>query len=161
LEQRHLTDEELENVRARAEDGTRFEGRLALVQALRAGKDGIVAAGQDKVAEFPGIYEPGGALYPPVRKEHCEKDFHTYLQIVTYATAAGRPLFSNEEGVEIMQEMFGEMKVPVEPMIAGVRGLKEESRRVAQVSGHEEAWPVAAGAWEHLITCLSGVPVSA
>ncbi|EKX40077.1 hypothetical protein GUITHDRAFT_75898, partial [Guillardia theta CCMP2712] len=97
---------------------------------------GLAGAARQKVYDkFPGITEPGGGLYPPIRAEACWRDFSTFLKLVSYGTLAGNPNIADDEGSEIMGKLYREMKVPLDAMEEGVKGLRDASLEHVRTRG--------------------------
>lgn len=72
LSRRYLNSADLtalQNHAAATGDSADFERRRGLVELLERKRDAIVAEGKSRVDRFPGIYEPGGGLYPPIRAQ--------------------------------------------------------------------------------------------
>jgi len=155
-EQRYLTPEDLSSIEAAPSTSSApFSDRSALVDVLQANNLAIIAEAKKRVDAFPGIYEEGGGLYPPVRAERCMRDFHTFLQVVCYATAAGEPNFSNPKGAAILRELYSEMDVPLDPMLEGVEGLRDASNEWAAQDGvPAAAWGDADASFGHLLQVL-------
>lgn len=120
---RYLTDQDLAGLGAEAENG-----RVA--QLLRDRAEEIVTdARQTVLAQYPGITEPGGNLYPAMRAEACWRDFWHFLRCVTYGIATGCDRFTHAEGLGYMNELYQELKVPLPAMVTGLEALKTESLR--------------------------------
>lgn len=159
-ENRYLTDEELDRVvKETAGDGTSCgpSERKAIASVIREQHQAIIQSARSRVYDkFPGIDQPGGGLYPAVRAEACWRDFDKFLQCVSYGTAAGVSSFTDASGAAIMGELYQEMKVPLDAMREGARGLREATQSAAQGAGPEAQAGVRAAedALAHLITVL-------
>lgn len=123
-EGRYLTDEEL----------GQLEGAQAtpdLVQSARFLRDNakeiVTDARQSVLAAYPGITEPGGDLYPAMRAEACWRDFWHFLRCISYGIASSNSAFTSDEGLGYMNELYGELKVPLPAMVTGLESLKRES----------------------------------
>lgn len=122
---RYLTDEDLAALSVEFPQGT---AHLETVKFLRDRADEIVSKARAKVlAEFPGITEKGGDLYPPVRAENCWRDFWHFLRSITYGIAGNQPEFTSAEGLQAMELLYQELRVPLEAMIVGLENLKTVS----------------------------------
>jgi allophycocyanin-B len=98
------------------------------VRWLRDHADEIVTAARSQVLErFPQITESGGELYPPPRAQACWRDFWHFLRCITYGIAGGRIDYTSEEGLQSMEWLYQELKVPLPAMVVGLEALKEAS----------------------------------
>jgi hypothetical protein len=143
-EGRYLTDEDLETIKNRSQQTV----LLSLEQAkfLREKASEIVAEARKKVLEhFPNITQPGGGLYPPERAEACWRDFWHFLRCITYGIAGQKTSFTSQKGIENMQLLYQELRVPLEAMILGLENLKpiileqlegEESKNLSPYFDH-------------------------
>lgn len=52
-------------------------------------------------------------------------DLAYYLRILSYATAAGSTDFLHKENLALHAEMYSELKVPVEAVVAGITAMKD------------------------------------
>lgn len=77
------------------------------------------------IAEFPGIDQPGGGLYPEFRAKACWRDLNEFARVVAYGAACGTGVLSTR-GVEIMKQMYDELQVPLEAMKRGVQVMADE-----------------------------------
>ncbi|MEO9127504.1 MAG: phycobilisome protein [Microcoleus sp.] len=133
-ESRYLTDEDLEQIKILVPDTS-----LMLEQArlLREQAPHLVANAREKVlADFPNIAEPGNDLYPPARAEACWRDFWHFLRCVTYSIAGENPEFTSQAGLENMELLYQELRVPVAAMLCGLEQLKTVS--LQQFSSEEQ-----------------------
>mmetsp|Transcript_36299 Transcript_36299/g.81758 ORF Transcript_36299/g.81758 Transcript_36299/m.81758 type:complete len:238 (-) Transcript_36299:230-943(-) len=147
---RFVTDSEIA-------DGKFSAARAKLMKILRDNEVSIIGEARKKVYdEFPGIAEPGGGLYPPIRAESCWRDFSTFLKIVSYGTLAGNPVIADEEGSIIMGKLYREMKVPLDAMEVGVKGLRDASFEQVRTKASEVVgeWPECQATFNHLIDVL-------
>lgn len=118
----YLTDEDLA---ALSVEFLSANDRLQVAKLLRDRADQIVSQAREQVlAQFPGITEAGGDLYPPVRAENCWRDFWHFLRCVTYGIAGGQPEFTSAEGLHYMELLYQELRVPISAMIVGLENLK-------------------------------------
>ena len=100
--------------------------------------------------QFPGILEPGGRLYPPMRADACWRDFWHFLRCVTYGIAGGRRDYISQLGMHYMEALYGELQVPIAVMSQGLKELK-----TASLNRLSESEQVAIGPYfDHLILHL-------
>lgn len=119
---RYLTDEDIEKIKTLSPENT---SGLAKAQLLRDNAPEIVdKARQQVLATFPNITEPGGDLFPPARAEACWRDYWHFLRCITYGIAASKTEYTSKEGLENMQLLYEEMRVPLEAMVLGLENLK-------------------------------------
>lgn len=119
---RYLTDEDSEKIKALSV--STILG-LEKAQLLRDNATDIVnKARQQVLATFPNITEPRGDLYPPARAEACWRDYWHFLRCITYGIASGKTEYTSQEGLENMQLLYEEMRVPLEAMVLGLENLK-------------------------------------
>jgi hypothetical protein len=139
----YLTDEDLSAIGA---------GLLtATLQTLRDQADEIVTEARSQVlAQYPGITEPGGALFPALRAEACWRDFWHFLRCVTYGIASGMPRFTGEEGLHFMDLLYQELKVPLPAMVSGLEALQVASLRRLDPSVAPNVVPC----FEHLVAAM-------
>ncbi|MEO0946548.1 MAG: phycobilisome protein [Cyanobacteria bacterium J06641_5] len=121
-EGRYLTDADLIILEATAIPSA---AQLAAARLLRDRASEIVTAARKQVlANYPGIAEPGGSLYPAVRAEACWRDFWHFLRCITYGIAGGQLEFMSAEGLHYMNLLYQELRVPLEAMVSGLEALK-------------------------------------
>jgi Phycobilisome protein len=89
----------------------------------------IDEAKAEVLAQFPGITEPGGGLYPPERAAACWRDFWQFLRCVTYGVAGQRADYTSSIGLDYMNQLYRELQVPLPAMVAGMQALKSASLR--------------------------------
>jgi hypothetical protein len=131
---KYLTDEDLAVLSA---DETNTATNTAKV--LRDRADEIVTAARQQVlAQFPGITEPGGDLYPEIRAQSCWRDFWHFLRCVTYGIAGGNSQFLSTEGLHYMNLLYQELNVPLAAMLVGLEALKAESLQRIESDKSEE-----------------------
>ncbi|MBT9316794.1 globin family protein [Leptothoe spongobia] len=127
-----------------------------IARSLRDHASTIVDTARAQVlAQFPGITEPGGGLYPPMRAEACWRDFWHFLRCITYGIAAQRTDYTSAVGLTYMEQLYQELQVPLDAMVFGLQSLKTASKQQltqldltisdAQIEPH----------FDHLITALS------
>ncbi len=121
----YLSDEDLAVIQ-----GAGTGPLTATVQTLRDQAAEIVTEARSQVlAQYPGITEPGGDLFPALRAEACWRDFWHFLRSVTYGIASGTPQFTNPEGLHYMNLLYQELKVPLPAMVTGLEVLQAASLR--------------------------------
>lgn len=122
---RYLSDTDLA---ALAATGIPAAENLAAAKLLRDRAAEIVTEARERVlADFPGIAEPGGDLYPAPRAEACWRDFWHFLRCVTYGIAGGKAEFTSPEGLHYMDLLYQELRVPLAAMVAGLLALERSS----------------------------------
>jgi Phycobilisome protein len=145
----YLTDEELATIAAAAPD---FSTLFPVVRLLRDQAPTIIDEARAGVlTAFPGITEPGGALYPAERADACWRDFWQFLRCVTYAIAGEHPHYTSHHGLEAMQQLYTALNVPLDAMVFGLKGLKVASLRRVDPAMADRLSPY----FEHLIARVS------
>ena len=95
---------------------------------LRDQAEEIVTQAREQVlAQYPGITEPNGDLYPQARAQACWRDFWHFLRCITYGIAGGLTQYTSSEGLHYMELLYQELQVPLPAMISGLEGLKAAS----------------------------------
>jgi len=98
---------------------------LATAKKLRDNAKEIIDRARIKVLEkYPDITEPGGALYPPIRAEACWRDFWQFLRCITYGIAGENCNYLSQEGLQNMELLYRELRVPLRAMVTGLENLK-------------------------------------
>lgn len=147
-EGRYLTDEDLEKIK---DLSPATYSSVERAQLLREKASDIVAqARQQVLATYPNITEPNGDLYPPERAEACWRDFWHFLRCITYGIAGNSPQFTSPEGLENMQLLYQELRVPLPAMICGLENLKHFS--LQQFNDEEQQFLIPY--FDHLIDAL-------
>ncbi|MGB3292841.1 MAG: phycobilisome protein [Phormidesmis sp.] len=124
----------------------------AVVKQLRDQAPDIVNEARAEVLQsFPGILEPGGGLYPPLRADACWRDFWHFLRCITYGIAGQRQHYTSPEGLAAMKQLYAELSVPLPAMVTGVKGIKKASLSRFP----DEDYAAIAPYFDHLITQLS------
>eukprot|EP00177_Eucheuma_denticulatum_P001047 GFKZ01001909.1.p1 GENE.GFKZ01001909.1~~GFKZ01001909.1.p1 ORF type:complete len:233 (-),score=38.41 GFKZ01001909.1:1045-1743(-) len=77
------------------------------------------------IDEFPGIDQPGGGLYPEFRAKACWRDLNEFARVAAYGAVCGTGVLSTT-GVEIMKQVYEELKVPLEAMKKGVQVMADD-----------------------------------
>lgn len=145
-EKRYPSDEDLTAIAAVGVDA------IAAVKQLRDQAADIVDEARAGVLQtFPGILEPGGGLYPPMRAEACWRDFWHFLRCITYGIASQQQTYTSPEGLAAMEQLYEELQVPLPAMVEGLKGIKKASLRRFPAS----AQPALAPYFDHLIAQLS------
>ena len=121
-EGRYLSDEDIEQIVTFAPEITSSTTQAKL---LRDRASEIVAqARREVLAAYPQILEPGGDLYPPARAEACWRDFWHFLRCITYGIAGRSTDYTSEIGLNYMEQLYQELKVPLPAMVLGLEKLK-------------------------------------
>jgi Phycobilisome protein len=121
-ESRYLTDEDIAQIQAIAPD---LAPNLAQGKVLRDNVVEIVSNARAVVLEAnPGITEPGGGLYPPLRAEACWRDFWHFLRCISYGVSGQRLDYTSDRGLGYMEQLYQELQVPLEAMILGLEQLQ-------------------------------------
>ena len=124
-ERRYLTDEDFAEILRLAPKMT------ALVPAaivLRDQAKEIVDEARSKVlAQYPGITDSGGRLFPAERADACWRDFWHFLRSIHYGIAGGRREYTSQLGLHHMEALYKELLVPIDAMTSGLKYLKESS----------------------------------
>ncbi|MEM6868530.1 MAG: phycobilisome protein [Cyanobacteria bacterium P01_C01_bin.121] len=124
----------------------------SVVRTLREEAASIVDEARAVVlTTFPDILEPGGGLYPPMRAEACWRDFWQFLRCITYGIASGQHHYTSTLGLEAMEQLYDELKVPLSAMVTGLIGVKRASLKRFPV----ESYPALSPYFDHLIARLS------
>lgn len=119
---RYLTQAELEKIQTIIPDLSSSVDRAGI---LGEKASEIVEKARVKVLEkFPKITHPGGDLYPAQRAEACWRDFWHFLRSITYGIAGNTLLFTSQQGLNNMELLYQELKVPLGAMVCGLEYLK-------------------------------------
>ena len=119
---RYLSDRDLEQLITLVPE---LSQSLNQAQLLRDNATDLVAQARAEVlAYYPNITEPGGDLYPPARAEACWRDYWHFLRCITYGIAGRSLQFTSDEGLNYMEQLYQELKVPLGAMILGLEKLK-------------------------------------
>jgi hypothetical protein len=144
-EGRYLTDEDLEQIKTLSPS---LSSSVEKAKLLREKATDIVGEARKKLLEqFPNIDRPGEDLYPPERAEACWRDFWHFLRCITYGIAGKTTQFTSQEGLNNMQLLYEELRVPLEAMVFGLENLKVFSLKEFQEQEQEELKPY----FNHLI----------
>lgn len=138
-ESRYLTDEDLAQIQAIAPELTQ---NLAQGKVLRDRAMEIVSDARAVVLEAnPGITEPGGGLYPPLRAEACWRDFWHFLRCISYGVSGQRLDYTSDRGLSYMEQLYQELQVPLEAMILGLEQLKVFSLKYFEPAAQQDLAP--------------------
>ena len=119
---KYLTDDEIEKLKTLVPSLT--EG-LKRGKVLRDNVSGIVSQSRAVVLDAnPGILEPGGGLYPPSRAEACWRDFWHFLRCISYGVSGQSVNYTSDRGLGFMEQLYQELKVPLDAMVLGLEQLK-------------------------------------
>lgn len=156
-EKRYPSDEDLAALSAaitRPDQAMVTDGvdAIATVKQLRDQAADIVDEARSGVLQkFPGILEPGGGLYPPMRAEACWRDFWHFLRCITYGIAGQQEAYTSPAGLVAMEQLYEELQVPLPAMVEGLKGIKKASLKRFPAF----AQPALAPYFDHLIEQLS------
>ena len=121
-EGRYLTDEDIEQIKASVPG---LSQGLAQGKVLRDNVADIVSQARKAVlAANPQITEPGGGLYPPMRAEACWRDFWHFLRCISYGIGGQSVDYTSDRGLDYMEQLYQELKVPLDAMVLGLEQLK-------------------------------------
>ncbi|MEL6136970.1 MAG: phycobilisome protein [Cyanobacteria bacterium J06626_23] len=124
----YLSDDDLTALALAQPEGNQPTGPLAAARQLREQAAALVDQARAEVlAAFPGITEPGGALFPAIRAEACWRDFWQFLRCVSYGVAAQRTDYTDPTGLHYMEQLYQELQVPLPAMVRGLESLKTAS----------------------------------
>ncbi len=144
----YLTDAEYQQIAALSPQTSSL---IPVSQLLRDRVVEIVDEARAEVLnQFPQITEPGGGLYPAERAEACWRDFWHYLRPITYGLAGGQAQYTSADGLKNMQDLYQELRVPLDAMCVGLEGIKAASLKRIDLSQHETVIPY----FDHLIAQL-------
>lgn len=147
-EGRYLTDEDLQQLQDSVPTGLPW---VSVAQQFREQAPAIVDEARTQVlAEFPGITDPGGGLYPAIRAEACWRDFWHFLRCMTYGMAGAQVPYTSDVGLGYMRELYQELQVPLDAMVMGLEGIKTASLSRVDPAQHGSLAPY----FDHLIECL-------
>ena len=145
-EGRYLTDEDIKQIVTLVPQLATSTDRA---QFLRDKVQEIVAQARgDVLTAYPQITEPGGDLYPPARAEACWRDFWHFLRCITYGIAGRSTDYTSEVGLDYMEQLYRELKVPLPAMVLGLEKLKFYSLQQFEEQQRETLAPY----FERLIT---------
>ncbi len=118
----YLTDEDIKQIKTLVP--SLFQG-LEQGKILRDSVSKIVSNARGVVLDAnPGILEPGGGLYPPMRAEACWRDFWHFLRCISYGISGQSINYISDRGLKYMEQLYQELDVPLEAMVLGLEQLK-------------------------------------
>lgn len=156
-DKRYLTDADLTAVKVAgihpdpAFVATHLDPQTVVVTLREQAADIVDEARAVVLTTFPNILEPEGGLYPPFRAEACWRDFWQFLRCITYGIAGQQHHYTSTDGLEAMEQLYEELKVPLPAMVTGLIGIKRASLKRFSV----ESYPALAPYFDHLIARLS------
>jgi hypothetical protein len=119
---KYLTDAEIETIKTLVPSLS--EG-LKQGKILRDHVNEIVSQARGVVLDAnPGILEPGGGLYPPMRAEACWRDFWHFLRCISYGIGGQSVNYTSDRGLSYMEQLYQELSVPLDAMVLGLKQLK-------------------------------------
>ncbi|NJK55152.1 MAG: phycobilisome protein [Pleurocapsa sp. SU_5_0] len=138
-ESRYLRDEDIAQIQAIAPN---LAPNLAQGKVLRDRVVEIVSDARAVVLEAnPGITEPGGGLYPPLRAEACWRDFWHFLRCISYGISAQRIDYTSDRGLSYMEQLYQELEVPLDAMVLGLEQLKVFSLKYFEPAAQKDLEP--------------------
>lgn len=148
-ERRYLSDADLAALQTQAPAQA---GYLPIVRQLRDQVGDIVDEARSQVlATFPDITQPGGGLYPAERAQACWRDFWHFLRCITYGIAGQHPHYTSQPGLQAMQQLYQELRVPLDAMVVGLAGIKTASLNRLDPADRPALTPY----FDHLIAQMS------
>ena len=119
---KYLNDEDIERLKTLVPS---LSSNLEYGKVLRENVKEIVSKARAVVLDAnPGILEPGGGLYPPMRAEACWRDFWHFLRCISYGVSGKSVEYTSDRGLGYMEELYRELEVPLDAMILGLEQLK-------------------------------------
>ena len=119
---RYLTDEEIAAIITLVPN---LSSSLKQGKLLRDNVNDIVSQAREIVLQAnPGILEPGGGLYPPLRAEACWRDFWHFLRCISYGVSGQSVDYTSDRGLNYMEQLYQELQVPLDAMVLGLEQLK-------------------------------------
>ncbi|AFZ36551.1 Phycocyanin [Stanieria cyanosphaera PCC 7437] len=152
---RYLSDQDIKQIQTLTPQLTTSTTQA---QLLRDRVEEIVSQARAEVlAAYPQITEPGGDLYPPARAEACWRDFWHFLRCITYGIAGQSVEYTSTTGLGYMEQLYQELKVPLEAMVLGLEKLKYYSLQQFEEQEKIQLAPY----FEHLINKMKGFSLTA
>ena len=119
---KYLTDAEIEQIKTLVPS---LSQGLEQGKTLRDNVSEIVSNSRSVVLDAnPGILEPGGGLYPPMRAEACWRDFWHFLRCISYGVGGQSTNYTSDRGLGYMEQLYQELEVPLDAMVLGLEQLK-------------------------------------
>ncbi|MEM8829286.1 MAG: phycobilisome protein [Cyanobacteria bacterium P01_G01_bin.19] len=138
-EGKYLTDQEIEKIRTAMPS---LAAGLQQGKVLRDKVKSIVSNARSVVLDAnPGILEPGGGLYPPMRAEACWRDFWHFLRCISYGISGQSTNYTSDRGMSFMEQLYRELEVPLDAMVLGLEQLKVFSLREFELEERENLEP--------------------
>ncbi len=135
----YLTDEEIEKIKTLVPD---LSQGLEQGKLLRDNVNEIVSQARGVVLDAnPGILEPGGGLYPPLRAEACWRDFWHFLRCISYGISGQSVNYTSDRGLGYMEQLYQELEVPLDAMVLGLEQLKVFSLKEFQPEQQDDLKP--------------------
>ena len=132
----YLSDDDIQQI---INNAPQLKENLSQAKKLRDKAEDIVEKARKEVlVQFPQITQPGGGLYPAIRAEACWRDFWHFLRCISYGVAGKITNFTSEEGLQNMELLYEELKVPLPAMIVGLENLKIHSLAEFSPIQHQE-----------------------
>jgi len=136
---KYLTDEEIEKIKTLVPG---LSQGLSQGKLLRDNVNEIVSQARAVVIEAnPGILEPGGGLYPPMRAEACWRDFWHFLRCISYGISGQSVNYTSDRGLSYMEQLYQELEVPLDAMVLGLEQLKVFSLKEFEADSQENIEP--------------------
>ncbi|NJM69859.1 MAG: phycobilisome protein [Scytonema sp. RU_4_4] len=147
-EGRYLTDEDLQQIQTISPETSEL---IPVARLLRDRSGEIVNEAREQVLRtFPNITQPGGGLYPAERAEACWRDFWHFLRCITYGIAGHSTEYTSPSGLNSMNLLYQELRVPLDAMVIGLENIKIASLK--RIDSDQQA--ALAPYFDHLITQL-------
>lgn len=138
-EGKYLSDENIEKLKTLVPS---LSPNLERGKVLRDNVKEIVSKARAVVLDAnPGILEPGGGLYPPMRAEACWRDFWHFLRCISYGVSGKSTEYTSDRGLGYMEQLYQELEVPLDAMILGLEQLKIFSLKEFEPNLQDELEP--------------------
>lgn len=136
---KYLTNEEIEQIKTLVPG---LSQGLEQGKILRDNVSEIVSNARSVVLDAnPGILEPGGGLYPPLRAEACWRDFWHFLRCISYGIGGQSTKYTSDRGLEYMEQLYKELEVPLDAMVLGLEQLKVFSLKKFEPAQQDDLEP--------------------
>ena len=136
---KYLTDEEIAKIQSIV---PKLSNGLEQGKLLRDKVVEIVSNARSVVLDAnPGITEPGGGLYPPMRAEACWRDFWHFLRCISYGISGQNVNYTSDRGLKYMEQLYQELEVPLDAMVLGLEQLKVFSLREFEPEQQDDLEP--------------------
>ena len=136
---RYLTDEDIAKIKTIVPG---LSASLEQGKRLREQVTEIVSHARAVVLDAnPGITEPGGGLYPPMRAEACWRDFWHFLRCISYGISGQSVNYTSDRGLSYMEQLYRELEVPLDAMVLGLEQLKYFALKEFDPTQQEELEP--------------------